>query len=93
MSEATAPWHVYDRGIGWEVHLGPAPGDCQEKGGWCSTINGEFRETFSEANAALIVKAVNAHDRLVAALETIQVQTQDPAIERLCAVALDEAQR
>ncbi len=46
-----------------------------------------------EANAALIVKAVNAHDALVAALETIQVQTQDPAIERLCAAALPGAQR
>ncbi len=36
-------------------------------------------------------RKLNAHDRLVEALETIQVQTQDPAIERLCAVALEGA--
>ena len=53
-------------------------------------------EAADVANAALIVKAVNrdaAFDALVAALEEIQVQTQDPAIERLCAAVLPEAQR
>ncbi len=50
-------------------------------------------ETVGPEVAALIVHRVNAHDALVAALEAIQVQTQDPAIERLCAAALPEAQR
>ncbi len=34
-----------------------------------------------------------ARDALVAALEEIQVQTQDPAIEKLCSAALPGAQR
>ncbi len=41
--------------------------------------------------AQAAVNRATAHDRLVEALETIQVQTQDPAIERLCAAALEEA--
>ena len=36
---------------------------------------------------------INAHAPLVEALEKIQVGTQDPAIERLCAAALAEAKR
>ena len=43
--------------------------------------------------AEAIVKRLNAHDSLVAALEEIQVQTHDPVIERLCAAVLPEAQR
>lgn len=52
MSKHTrGPWHVYDRGIGWEVHDGA---ECSDT---CDTINSEFRETFTEADARLIAAA------------------------------------
>ncbi len=89
MSEATArPWHA-DEGVilsehGQGVALACGPGQI-------FAPRKEVSEKRRHANTAFIVKAANAHDALVAALETIQVQTQDPAIERLCAVALEGA--
>ena len=38
-------------------------------------------------------RKLDTWDGLVAALEEIQVQTQDPAIERLCAAVLEEVKR
>jgi hypothetical protein len=55
------PWKVYDRGIGWEIHT---QDDLE--------INVEFRETFKKGDAELIVRAVNAQDDLVAAMEHVQ---------------------
>ena len=50
------PWHAWDRGIGWEIHVGPDPGDDHRH---CQCVNDEFRDTFDEADAKLIVDAVN----------------------------------
>lgn len=68
MSHAPEPWHVYDRGIGFEVHFGPAPEDgehwwhasADRPSGECHELNDGFRETMGEANARRIVACVNA---------------------------------
>ncbi len=95
MSEATArPWRWMEN----PYAVGPLKGAHIRDVARTVTIadvlsRGGIGQGACEANAALIVKAVNAHDKLVEALELIQVETHDPAIERLCAVALEEAQR
>lgn len=74
MSEATArPWHISHRQIGETVY-------CQE------IIDADGKrvlitevETKPEADAiAFIVKAVNAHDKLVEALEEIAATRKEP---------------
>ena len=65
MSEATA-LHVWDRGIGWEVHREHG-GGCDERG----AINDGWSGTFTEEGANRIVRRFNAHDPLVEALEAI----------------------
>jgi len=54
------PWHVRDRGIGFEVHAGDPKKGCQSDDGWCVCVNDGFRDTMNEADATLIVEAVNA---------------------------------
>lgn len=49
------PWRAYDRGIGYEV----LRADIDE------SINGEFRETLTKADAEFIVLACNNHQYLV----------------------------
>ena len=59
------PWHLYDCGIGWEVHR--SPGEQPDKWhGLCDPIVDGLRETFhTEANAEFIVRAANSHNALV----------------------------
>ena len=58
------PWRAYDRGIGWEIvhdeHDNP--------------INCHFRETFSEADARLIVRSVNAMPKALEALRKAKIK-------------------
>ena len=66
------PWHAKDRGIGWEVHYGPARDDCWTEKPYCNSLTDGFRDTMTQANAELIVAAVNATtDRLAAAREGV----------------------
>ena|ERR1700722_1710591 len=54
----TGPWHAWDRGIGWEVHAGIGTTCEMKNDADCrGPINGEFRETFTEADARLIATA------------------------------------
>ncbi len=88
MSEATArPWTVK----GGVLIFQPIQFSRDQLVAEAFHETGFIDRNIAEANAALIVKAVNAHSLLVEALEEIQVQTQDPVIERLCAAALEEA--
>lgn len=75
MSEHTpTPWHASDRGIGWEVHFGAEPREgCWSGGSECRGTNDGHRGTMSEANAAHIVRCVNAFDALLAVLEGLSV--------------------
>ena len=73
------PWHAWDRGIGYELHVGATCRDKMEPRGYCEGVNNGFRETFGAPEAELIVAAVNAlpalldaaaeRDALVAAVE------------------------
>ena len=54
------PWHVWDRGIGYELHVGATCRDEMEPRGYCEEVNNGFRETFGAPEAELIVAAVNA---------------------------------
>ena len=52
------PWHEWDRGIGYEVHIGASPCPMlDEKAKWCVCLNDEMRETFQEHDAAYIAAA------------------------------------
>ena len=75
------PWHNYDRGIGYEVHVGPATEkhwwqageDGHERGGECSCIHDGFRETIpNEQNADFIAHARQDIPDLLDALEAAQ---------------------
>ena len=62
------PWHLYDRGIGYELHRGSV---CHDQ---CIEINTEMKETFKRADAELIIRAVNrdaAFEALVEALRAL----------------------
>ena len=73
------PWHAWDRGIGYELHVGATCRDEMEPRGYCEEVNNGFRETFGAPEAELIAAAVNAlpalldaaaeRDALVAAIE------------------------
>ena len=70
MSAHTAiPWTAVDRGIGWEVHAN-CDGQCYTKGVYstgCWGIHDGLRGVIDKAeDAAFIVTACNAHDRLEA---------------------------
>ena len=54
------PWHAWDRGIGYELHVGATCRDEMEPRGYCEEVNNGFRETFGAPEAELIVAAVNA---------------------------------
>ena len=54
------PWHAWDRGIGYELHVGATCRDKMEPRGYCEGVNSGFRETFGAPEAELIVAAVNA---------------------------------
>ena len=54
------PWHAWDRGIGYELHVGATCRDEMEPRGYCEGVNNGFRETFCAPEAELIVAAVNA---------------------------------
>ena len=54
------PWHAWDRGIGYELHVGATCRDEMEPRGYCEGVNNGFRETFGAPEAELIVAAVNA---------------------------------
>ena len=87
MSEATAKWQSgLDQAKFVIIH-----GLDDEHG--TSDIILRDGEYLSKEEAARIVRDHNAHDSLVGALEKIQVETQDPAIEKLCAAALEETKR
>lgn len=67
IEEATpGPWHAYNRGIGWEVHVGhPVASDdgtCPD--GCASRVNDGFRETFTEADARLVASAPDLYEAL-----------------------------
>ena len=66
------PWHAWDRGIGWEVHKGEecAPG-C---GRSCDALNGEFRETFTRADAEFIAAAREDEPWLVSEVERLTAE-------------------
>ena len=54
------PWHAWDRGIGYELHVGATCRYEMEPRGYCEEVNNGFRETFGAPEAELIVAAVNA---------------------------------
>ena len=54
------PWHAWDRGHGYELHVGATCRDEMEPRGYCEEVNNGFRETFGAPEAELIVAAVNA---------------------------------
>ena len=54
------PWHAWDRGIGYELHVGATCRDEMEPRGYCEEVNNGFRETFGAPEAELIVAAMNA---------------------------------
>lgn len=54
------PWHAWDRGIGYELHVGATCRDEMEPRGYCEEVNNGFRETFGAPEAELIAAAVNA---------------------------------
>ena len=54
------PWHAWDRGIGYELHVGATCRDEMEPRGYCEEVNNGFRETFGAPEAELIVAAVDA---------------------------------
>ena len=66
------PWHAWDRGIGWEVHKGEecAPG-C---GRSCDALNGEFRDTFTRADAEFIAAAREDVPWLVSEVERLTAE-------------------
>jgi len=70
------PWHVCDRGIGWEIHEG-TDAECLSEYGvnseGCEPINNGLRDTFSLADAELIADAVNALPALLDAVERLAV--------------------
>ena len=76
------PWHAWDRGIGYELHVGATCRDEMEPRGYCEEVNNGFRETFGAPEAELIVAAVNAlpalldaaaeRDRLAEAVERVR---------------------
>ena len=58
------PWHVYDRGIGFEVHK-PGNNRVLCNGTPCGdVVNSGWRETFSKADAHLIAAAPDMFDAL-----------------------------
>ena len=54
------PWHVTDRGTGWEVSREPLEDKPDDPGHWPATVNDGFRGTFSQTDAAFIVHARTA---------------------------------
>lgn len=76
------PWHAWDRGIGYELHVGATCRYEMEPRGYCEEVNNGFRETFGAPEAELIVAAVNAlpalldaaaeRDALAAAVERVR---------------------
>jgi len=71
------PWHVRDRGIGFEVHVGDPAIGCENPNGsgWCTTINEGHRETMDEGDAGLVVYAVNRLPDYEAAVDALDALT------------------
>ena len=82
------PWHAWDRGIGYELHVGATCRDEMEPRGYCEEVNNGFRETFGAPEAELIVAAVNALPTLLDRLAHMR-EARDNAraeVERLTAM-------
>ena len=87
------PWHAWDRGIGYELHVGATCRDEMEPRGYCEEVNNGFRETFGAPEAELIVAAVNAlpalldaaaeRDALAAKVERVRALHQQAPV-RAC---------
>lgn len=78
-----ASWHVWDRGIGWEIHSGPTPADPHRScGRTCSAINTGDKDTFDRETAELIVQRVMAFEALLAvakaAMADMEIQSARP---------------
>ena len=70
MSHSPLPWHIYDRGIGFEVHCSGDAAWCDVEKGECGdSINAGFRDTLSKEDAAFIMRSVNSHAMLVGKLK------------------------
>ena len=96
------------RSGGWNSYACTHPAKMHHEGkGYCG-VHDPVRKAARRAEASRKWKAgfdakmkrgderqhkLDTWDALVKALEEIQVQTQDPVIERLCAAVLPEAQR
>ena len=82
------PWHAWDRGIGWEVHKGEecAPG-C---GRSCDALNGEFRDTFTRADAEFIAAAREDEPWLVSEVERLTAERDALAAQVARVEALGE---
>ena len=68
------PWHAWDRGIGYELHVGATCRDEMEPRGYCEEVNNGFRETFGAPEAELIVAAVNALPTLLDELDELRAE-------------------
>ena len=63
------PWHVTDRGIGWEVSREPLEDKPDDPGFWPATVNDGLRETFSKTDATFI-----AHARAALPVRNAQIE-------------------
>jgi hypothetical protein len=72
------PWHVWDRGVGWEVHIRDDSGrECS----WHTSLNdrgGSKDDTFSENDARLVAAAINALPALIN--EVRAARLRDPPV-------------
>lgn len=78
------PWHLWDRGIGWEVHHGEMPAESIGLNGrdkshdHCDSIVDGMRETFDgEGRAAFIAFAPTDMAALIAEVERLQGENAD----------------
>lgn len=80
------PWHAWDRGIGYEVHVGP---DCEvTPDARCSELNGEFRETFTGADAHLIAHAPEWLAELLAEVDNARRELGDVHVSLYSEIAM-----
>ena len=70
------PWHAWDRGIGSEVHVGAECVSETTQYERCRDLNDGFRETFAEADAALIANAPADLAALLAEVERLREAVQ-----------------
>lgn len=63
------PWHAWDRGIGYEIHIGAEHIEPLGDGIFCEDLNRNFRETFTQGDAEFIVHAPEDIRSLLAGLQ------------------------